>query len=348
MADADHPHVVLVGLSGTGKTSIGRLVAQRLEMPFVDTDDAIEERTGRTVREVFAEDGEPRFREVEAAVIAEVLVGGGADGRRRGRRRGRDARDAAALERTRRRSACGSRPSPHSWRHAPRARCTGRCSTAIRVGALTRLSEERQPWFEQVADAIVSVQPALSTEPKPQAKARLADLIADMVTMRRQQRTLDHVVLVGPMGSGKSTVGKIIAHRLDRPYVDSDDEVERRTGRTAREIAASDGLPALHRLELTILRDAMASDAPSVIGSAASVVDGSLGRLVLTRARQVVWLHADAQHLAQRRAASGSDHRPAIDPGSAQRREPLYRSVATTVVDVDDLAPEVVADKALS
>ena len=215
------------------------------------------------------------------------------------------------------------------------------------LGALTRLSEERQPWFEQVADAIVSVQPALSTEPKPQAKARLADLIADMVTMRRQQRTLDHVVLVGPMGSGKSTVGKIIAHRLHRPYVDSDDEVERRTGRTAREIAASDGLPALHRLELTILRDAMASDAPSVIGSAASVVDGSLGRLVLTRARQVVWLHADAQHLAQRRAASGSDHRPAIDPGSAQRREPLYRSVATTVVDVDDLAPEVVAEKAL-
>ena len=61
MADAAHPHVVLVGLSGTGKTSIGRLTAQRLGMPFVDTDEGIEARRGRTVREVFAEDGESRF-----------------------------------------------------------------------------------------------------------------------------------------------------------------------------------------------------------------------------------------------------------------------------------------------
>ncbi len=77
MADAAHPHVVLVGLSGTGKTSIGRLVAQRLDMPFVDTDEDIEARTGRTVREVFEYEGESRFRAIEAEVIAAVLSAGG-------------------------------------------------------------------------------------------------------------------------------------------------------------------------------------------------------------------------------------------------------------------------------
>src|SRR5262245_18952486 len=76
MADAAHPHVVLVGLSGTGKTSIGRMTAQRLGMPFVDTDEGIEARRGRTVREVFADDGEALFREIEAAVIADALDAG--------------------------------------------------------------------------------------------------------------------------------------------------------------------------------------------------------------------------------------------------------------------------------
>src|SRR5262249_52019154 len=73
MADAAHPHVVLVGLSGTGKTSIGKLVAERLDMPFVDTDEGIGARSGRTVRELFEQEGEPRFRAIEAEVIAEVL-----------------------------------------------------------------------------------------------------------------------------------------------------------------------------------------------------------------------------------------------------------------------------------
>ena len=67
-------HVVLVGLSGTGKTSVGRRVAARLDRCFVDADEEIEERTGRTVRGIFAEDGEPAFRELETEVMADLLT----------------------------------------------------------------------------------------------------------------------------------------------------------------------------------------------------------------------------------------------------------------------------------
>ncbi|HEV3226728.1 MAG TPA: shikimate kinase, partial [Acidimicrobiales bacterium] len=66
-------HVVLVGLSGTGKTSVGRRVAALLDCPFVDADEAIEARAGRTVRDIFADDGEAAFRSLEATVMAELL-----------------------------------------------------------------------------------------------------------------------------------------------------------------------------------------------------------------------------------------------------------------------------------
>src|SRR3979409_2628500 len=67
-------HTVLVGLSGTGKTSGGRRIAALLRRPFVDADEEIEERTGRTVRGIFAADGEAAFRELEATVMSDLLA----------------------------------------------------------------------------------------------------------------------------------------------------------------------------------------------------------------------------------------------------------------------------------
>jgi shikimate kinase len=69
--------VVLVGMMGAGKSSIGRRVAQRLGIPFVDADEEIEiAHAGMKVREIFAEHGEPYFRAGEARVIARLLEGG--------------------------------------------------------------------------------------------------------------------------------------------------------------------------------------------------------------------------------------------------------------------------------
>jgi len=67
--------IVLVGFMGAGKTTIGRQLADRLGLPFVDSDLVIEQRSGRQVRHIFAEDGEPAFRALEHEVIAELLDG---------------------------------------------------------------------------------------------------------------------------------------------------------------------------------------------------------------------------------------------------------------------------------
>lgn len=65
--------IVLVGLMGCGKSSIGRRLAARLELPFIDADDEIERAAGRSIPDIFAEHGEPSFREGERKVIQRLL-----------------------------------------------------------------------------------------------------------------------------------------------------------------------------------------------------------------------------------------------------------------------------------
>ena len=67
-------NLALVGFMGTGKTSVGRLVAEQLHFEFLDTDDLIQTRTGRTIADIFAKDGEPAFRALERQVVGELAA----------------------------------------------------------------------------------------------------------------------------------------------------------------------------------------------------------------------------------------------------------------------------------
>ena len=67
--------IVLVGFMGAGKTTIGRLLAAKLGVPFTDSDHVIEARAGKPIPRVFADDGEPAFRQLEHEVIADLLNG---------------------------------------------------------------------------------------------------------------------------------------------------------------------------------------------------------------------------------------------------------------------------------
>jgi shikimate kinase len=80
--------IVLIGFMGAGKTTVGTMLAVRLGLPFTDSDQIIEQRAGRPIRQIFAEDGEPAFRALEHQVIVALLdgppavlaLGGGAPG----------------------------------------------------------------------------------------------------------------------------------------------------------------------------------------------------------------------------------------------------------------------------
>jgi shikimate kinase len=67
--------LILIGYRATGKTTLARMLGERLQLDAVDTDPLIERKAGRTITEIFAELGEPTFRDYESQVIAELLQG---------------------------------------------------------------------------------------------------------------------------------------------------------------------------------------------------------------------------------------------------------------------------------
>jgi len=153
---------------------------------------------------------------------------------------------------------------------------------------------------------------------------------------------MTHLVLVGLMGTGKSTVGKRVAATLGRPFLDSDELIEHATGRTVRQIWRTDGESAFRVLETDALRGALASEPPAVIAAAGGVVLSAANRDALNDAdATVVWLSADPEVLINR--ATRGVHRPLLDddPQAALRamaaeRADLYRAVADVTIDVSD------------
>jgi shikimate kinase len=160
----------------------------------------------------------------------------------------------------------------------------------------------------------------------------------------------DHVVLVGMMGSGKTSVGQQLATRLGVGFVDSDEQIERLTGRTVREIFEDDGEAAFRKLEAEALAAAVESPARSVIAAAGGVVLDAANRELLRRAGTVVWLRARPEVLAAR--VREGDHRPLLGDDALcvlrrleAERAPLYDEVADAVLDVGDLSPDETATR---
>jgi shikimate kinase len=162
-------------------------------------------------------------------------------------------------------------------------------------------------------------------------------------------RQRPHVVLVGLMGSGKSTIGRLVAGRLDIPFRDNDAALKDETGFTAADLATSQGLPELHNAERQTLLRLLAVSEPSVIAAAASTVESAACREALRARAFVAWLRADINVLADR-AAAGS-HRPLDDDVVSQlaeqmvTREPLYRTVADLAVNVGERDAEASATR---
>jgi shikimate kinase len=147
-----------------------------------------------------------------------------------------------------------------------------------------------------------------------------------------------NVFLVGMMGAGKTTVGRILARRLGREFLDCDREIVERTGVPIATIFEIEGEEAFRRRESAVLADLAGRNA-AVIATGGGAVLAEENRRLMRSSGTVVYLHTTVDHLVDRTRRDSA--RPLLAKGDRRAklaelvatRDPLYRAVAHLVVE---------------
>ncbi|MGQ5227397.1 shikimate kinase [Streptomyces sp. yara] len=158
------------------------------------------------------------------------------------------------------------------------------------------------------------------------------------------------LVLTGPMGVGKSTVGQLLAERLGVGYRDTDDDIVATEGRAISDIFVEDGEPAFRALEKEAVRQALSSHHGVLALGGGAVLDPDTRALLA--GERVVYLSMDVEEAVRRTGLGAARPLLAVNPRKQWRelmeaRRHLYEETATAVVPTDGRTPEEVADAVL-
>lgn len=164
------------------------------------------------------------------------------------------------------------------------------------------------------------------------------------------------LTFIGYRGSGKTTVGRAVADRLGWRFVDADDEIERRAGRSIREIFAAEGEAGFRRIERQVMADLLAIDR-LVVAAGGGAILAEETRELLRHSGPVVFLRVTAETAHRRISgdATTPDRRPALTDLAPRdeiaavmlAREPHYLACASLVLDADDKDADTLASAVL-
>ena len=157
------------------------------------------------------------------------------------------------------------------------------------------------------------------------------------------------ITLTGFMGSGKTTVGKVLADFLGCPFMDLDDLIVKKAGKSIPEIFAQDGESAFRQLEARLLRQTVEkyTENTVVLALGGGAVTAPASATLLHEKSVCIYLRASLETL-QARLEGETAGRPLADASLADRlaaREPLYEQTAHVIIDTDGLSPDEVADE---
>ena len=158
---------------------------------------------------------------------------------------------------------------------------------------------------------------------------------------------MQNLILVGPMGAGKSTIGRLLAKELRVPFRDSDKEIEVRTGADIPWIFDVEGEQGFRDREQAVIAD-LAQDEGVVLATGGGAVMRPENRAALRAGGRVVYLHASIEQQIGRTAKDrnrpllrGPDPRKVLTDLMAIR-DPLYREIADLVIETDERPPRIV------
>ncbi|MFG0382184.1 shikimate kinase AroK [Pseudomonas sp. zbq_18] len=161
---------------------------------------------------------------------------------------------------------------------------------------------------------------------------------------------MQNVILVGPMGAGKSTIGRLLAKELRLQFKDSDKEIEQRTGADIPWIFDVEGEQGFREREQLMVAE-LCELQGVVIATGGGVVLRAENRKALREGGRVVYLHASVEQQLER--TSRDRNRPLLrtaEPGKVLRalmeiRDPLYREIADVIIETDERPPRLVVQE---
>jgi len=161
-----------------------------------------------------------------------------------------------------------------------------------------------------------------------------------------------NIILIGYRGTGKTSVGRLLAEMGGRPFFDTDEQVCLRTGKTIERIVAEAGWTAFRKAESSVIGD-IARLEGAVVATGGGAVLNPANAQCLKKNGRVIWLVASADTIIRRigNDASSGKNRPSLsaDPPAEEvrktlaQREPLYRRIADLIVSTDTIAEKEVA-----
>jgi shikimate kinase len=155
------------------------------------------------------------------------------------------------------------------------------------------------------------------------------------------------IILIGPPGAGKSTVGPLLAARLNAGFLDTDDEIAAVARKEVGDIFIEDGEDAFRALEVPVVQRAAGYQGVVALGSGAVLNEGTRRLLA---GRPVVYLETSFPEVAKRTGISKARIPVPGNPRGMLRamleeRLPLYADLATATIQTDELSPEEIADE---
>lgn len=163
---------------------------------------------------------------------------------------------------------------------------------------------------------------------------------------------MHNLILVGPMGAGKSTIGRLLAKELRIPFKDSDKEIEHRTGADIPWIFDVEGEPGFREREQAMIAELCALDGV-VIATGGGAVLRETNRAILKAGGQVIYLFTSIEQQLGR--TSRDRNRPLLQTSNPEKvlvdlmsvRDPLYREIADLIIETDERPPRIVVQEIL-